>query len=230
MRKITSLLALLGIIVSAGCQALGTTPHAQPAAATTRPVAAGPAGDADYLPRTSVQVEPPKSSETAVENALQWAAQYREASEKLAVLQQEKRDLLEKQQKTQEQVARLQGELTAAQTQLKDANAMLQDMRSELEKWKKDVLGFRDEMREAQKAQMDALAKVLRLLSSELPAGPSAPAAAAPAAPSPAPAGATIAPAKSAAGSAGGGVVPAGVTISAAESRPSAKEASHAAP
>lgn len=40
-------------------------------------------------------------------------------------------------------------------------------MQKELTNWKSDVLGFRDEMRKAQKAQIDALTHIVTLLGGE---------------------------------------------------------------
>jgi uncharacterized protein YeaO (DUF488 family) len=51
--------------------------------------------------------------------------------------------------------------------ELAEANEFLQQMHVELNKWKSDVLGFREEMRQAQQAQLEALAKILRVLGAE---------------------------------------------------------------
>jgi len=81
-------------------------------------------------------------------------------------------------------------ELKQARKELDEANAMLREMQTELAKWKADVLGYRDEMRTAQTAQIDALRRILRLLGAEEipPAAAAKPPepAATPAAPAPA--------------------------------------------
>ena len=41
------------------------------------------------------------------------------------------------------------------------------EMHVELNQWKADVLGFRDEMRKAEAAQLQALGKILRILGAE---------------------------------------------------------------
>jgi hypothetical protein len=51
--------------------------------------------------------------------------------------------------------------------ELNEANNFLQEMQLELNQWKGDVLGFRDEMRRAQKSQLDALSRILRILGAE---------------------------------------------------------------
>jgi hypothetical protein len=45
------------------------------------------------------------------------------------------------------------------------------EMLSELNNWKNNILGFRGEMREAAKAQLEALLKVLEVLGGEMEAG-----------------------------------------------------------
>ena len=40
--------------------------------------------------------------------------------------------------------------------------------RIELNNWKNDVLGFRGEMQDAQKAQLEALLKILKLMGGEV--------------------------------------------------------------
>ena len=48
-----------------------------------------------------------------------------------------------------------------------EANEFLGQMHLELNKWKTDVLGFRQEMRHAQQVQIEALGKILRVLGAE---------------------------------------------------------------
>jgi len=71
-----------------------------------------------------------------------------------------KADLADAQKKLSEkdaQVQKLTGQLDVASGDV----AQLQDA---LEKWKADVLGFRDEMRKADEAQIDVLQQILMLL------------------------------------------------------------------
>jgi chromosome segregation ATPase len=58
-------------------------------------------------------------------------------------------------------------ELDRTKAELAEANNFLHEMQMELTKWKSDVLGFRDEMRSAQAAQLEALQRVLRILGAE---------------------------------------------------------------
>ncbi len=61
------------------------------------------------------------------------------------------------------QVARLNKELA-------EANDTLIEMRIELNNWKVDILGFRDEIREADTEQLKALIKILEVLGGEIKA------------------------------------------------------------
>jgi hypothetical protein len=153
----------------AGCDFDNRLSPAGPAAPVAQPTPA-PNGNAAYLPKTAVRGDETKEPDTAVDSALQWAQKYSEASEKLVKLQQDNRTASDKVQLLETQVAKLQLELAQSASQLKDANSMLMEMRGELDKWKTSVLGFRQEMREAQQAQLTALGKVLKLLGGEVPA------------------------------------------------------------
>ena len=176
----TCVLAGWAVMVLAGCDQFNSVSPTQPPPAAVQATAT-PNGNAAYLAKSGGQDT--REPDAAVDTALQWAQKYSEASERLAKIQQENRDLLEAQQKLREQISRLQTEGVQSAAQLKDANAMLMEMRGELEKWKTSVLGFRQEMREAQQAQLTGLARVLKLLGAETPAvaapapatGPSAP-------------------------------------------------------
>src|SRR4030042_255070 len=48
-----------------------------------------------------------------------------------------------------------------------EANDLLTEMRVELNNWQANVIGFRDEMRDADKAQLEALLKILQVLGGE---------------------------------------------------------------
>ena len=58
-------------------------------------------------------------------------------------------------------------QLGQAESELGDANAMLLELRDELNKWKSNVLGFREEMLQAQTAQIEAMHKILVLIGGE---------------------------------------------------------------
>ena len=57
--------------------------------------------------------------------------------------------------------------LKTAEKELSDANELLIEMRKELNSWKTNVLGFRDESNYIHKEQLKALVKILKLLGAE---------------------------------------------------------------
>ena len=65
------------------------------------------------------------------------------------------------------EVGELRSQLAQARKELEEANEFLQKMHVELNQWKADVLGFREELRKAQVAQLQALGKILRILGAE---------------------------------------------------------------
>lgn len=158
---------LAAVAMVAGCMP-PPPPPPPPAAVTSQP-------SAEYLKKTAVKSETPEAP-TAVESALAWSEKYSQAMEKMSGLQQESAQLSEKNVTLAAENKRLQGELVQAQKELSEANTMLVDIRQELEKWKANVLGFRQEMRSAQQAQLEALGRVLKLLGGEMPSATTQPA------------------------------------------------------
>jgi hypothetical protein len=138
-----------------------------------------PTQEAVFLPKVA---EPESPLPTAVETTLVLQEKYSRSLEDLQRERDRNRELSEEKQRLIENANKLQIELAKAQQELGEANTLLVQVRQELEKWKNDVLGFRDEMRQASKSQIDALAKVMNLLGAEVAPGsaeaaPKAPAA-----------------------------------------------------
>ena len=131
-------------------------------------------GGQTYLDKTAMRNETGKETNNAVDAAMEWARKYAEASAKRDQLLQENRQLRQKQQTHQQQVTKLKNELNNAEKELAQANSMLLEMKTELEKWKTNILGFRNEMRQSQKAQLDALVRILTLIGGEVVEKPSA--------------------------------------------------------
>jgi len=109
---------------------------------------------------------------TAVESAIGLSEKYAKLSEEASVLRRENQDFTTKNQQLKEQVTNLEAQLQQTQKELGEANDLLIKMRIELNNWKIDVLGFRDEMRDAEKAQLEALLKILKVLGGEVAAEP----------------------------------------------------------
>jgi len=104
---------------------------------------------------------------TAVQSAVELSQKYAKLSAKDAVLQQEKQDLITKNIQLKDQNAALRTELQQTQKELTEANDLMIEMRIELNNWKTNILGFRDEMRDADSAQLQALLRILKVLGGE---------------------------------------------------------------
>jgi len=109
----------------------------------------------------------PPEGPTPVEQALELSQKLKQATDDLDRARKENRDLIDRNAPLTMQAAQATVELKQARKELDEANAMLREMQTELAKWKADVLGYRDEMRTAQTAQIEALRRVLRLLGAE---------------------------------------------------------------
>ena len=111
----------------------------------------------------------PGSRGTAAESAIQLSEKYASLSEEAAALRQQNDNLTNKNQQLQEQTAALEAQIQQARKELTEANDLLVEMRIELNNWKSNILGFRDEMRAAETAQLEALLKILNVLGGQVP-------------------------------------------------------------
>ena len=105
---------------------------------------------------------------TVVESAMELSKKYAKLSEEAAVLWQQNKDLIVQKQQLEDKVVALEAQLQQAQRELSEANDLLMSMRIELNNWKVDILGFRDEIRNAETAQLEALLKILKVLGGEV--------------------------------------------------------------
>lgn len=174
------ILGLAAALWFAGCTQFWTR-QPPPPAVEEKPKAP----ETPYLQKVGVQRETEMPLPTAVENALVIQDKYTRTLEDLGREQQRNRDLSDDNRKLADNGAKFQADLAKAQQELTEANNLLLQMRQELEKWKTDVLGFRDELRRANTVQVEALAKVLTLLGGEVAKSPLASAEKAPAAEKP---------------------------------------------
>jgi len=102
-----------------------------------------------------------------VESAMELSAKYAKLAEETAVLKADNLKLAKENRKLKEMLAPCQNNLTQAQKELAEANDLLIEMRVEMNNWKTNILGFRDEMRSAENAQLDALVKILEVLGGQ---------------------------------------------------------------
>jgi chromosome segregation ATPase len=105
---------------------------------------------------------------TVVASAMELSKEHAKLSEEAAVLRQENKDLTARNQQLKGQIVTLEAQLQQAQRELNEANDLLITMRIELNNWKTDILGFRDEIRDAETAQLEALLKILKVLGGEV--------------------------------------------------------------
>jgi chromosome segregation ATPase len=117
------------------------------------------------------QESEPKNT-TAVESAIELSDRYARLSEEASLLRQQNHEAVAKNQQLENQVASLQAQLDQTQKELTEANDMLIEMRVELNNWKMNILGYRDEMRDAETAQLEALLKILKALGGEVETDP----------------------------------------------------------
>lgn len=113
--------------------------------------------------------EPNLQRQTAVESAIELSQKYSQLSEETATLRGQNQSLIAENTQLEKQVTTLDATLKQTQKELTEANDLLIEMRIELNNWKSDILGFRDEMREAETAQLEALLKILKILGGEVP-------------------------------------------------------------
>ena len=110
-------------------------------------------------------------SPSAVESAIELSEKYARLSEEAATLRQQNQEISAQNQQLRTQAAALDGQLQQAQKELAQANDLLIEMRIELNNWKTDILGFRDEMRNAETAQLETLFKILKVLGGQVDTG-----------------------------------------------------------
>ena len=107
-------------------------------------------------------------SSTPVESAIELSKKYSKLCDDYEAEMQKNKELLVVNESREKRLAEYKSELDKATKELKEANQLLVDMRIELTNWKMDVLGFREEMRNADIAQLQALYKILKILGADV--------------------------------------------------------------
>ena len=108
------------------------------------------------------------NSQTAVDSAIELAKKHAILVEEASVLRQENQELTAENRRIKDRIAVLEPELKQAKKELNEANDLLIEMRIELNNWKTDILGFRNEMRDAYTAQMEILLKIAQAMGAEV--------------------------------------------------------------
>lgn len=112
--------------------------------------------------------DPVSENPTAVDSAMKLSQKHATLSAEAVVLHQENQDLITKNIQLKDQNAALRTQLQQTQKELTEANDLMIEMRIELNNWKTDIVGFRDEMREADSSQLQALLRILKILGGEV--------------------------------------------------------------
>ncbi|MCD4831045.1 MAG: hypothetical protein K8R02_04455 [Anaerohalosphaeraceae bacterium] len=107
------------------------------------------------------------NNQTAVDSAIELTRRLEKFTQELTETQRRSQKLAEENRKFKERLSVVEPELKQAKKELAQANDLLIEMRVELNNWKANILGYREEMREANKAQMQALLKILKVLGGE---------------------------------------------------------------
>jgi len=105
---------------------------------------------------------------TVVESAMELSEKYAKLSDEAAVLRGKVQKFTTENHHLKDRGATLETQLQQTKKELVEANDLLIEMRIELNNWKADILGYRDEMRDAEKTQLEALFKILKVLGGEV--------------------------------------------------------------
>ncbi len=158
-RIVTLSTSLMLLTFLAGC----AEPHKRPA-----PISKQDSSNNEQISSVVKRFQEPASQgRTVVESAIELSEKYAQLSEQTAQIREKNKDLINENIQLKKQADVLESELKQTQKELQEANQLLIDMLNELNNWKTDILGFRNEMREAAKAQLEALLKVLEVLGGE---------------------------------------------------------------
>ena len=161
-KKNTFLICPVTMLLLAGCSAVREPVQVVPKS--------DPAGQNAARPESPNRFQESVAGPTAVESAIELSEKYARLARDMAALREENQILVTENRRLKNELVPCRAQLTQAQKELAESNELLIDMRIELNNWKADILGFRDEMREANKAQIEALLKVLEALGGEVPA------------------------------------------------------------
>ncbi len=107
-------------------------------------------------------------SPTVAESAIELSKKYAALTEQAGQLKLDNQNLRTENKQLTHTVTALQTELNQAKKELAEANDLLIEMRIELNNWKADILGFREEIRKADKVQLETLIRILKVLGGEV--------------------------------------------------------------
>jgi len=111
-----------------------------------------------------------RQTTSPIDSAIELSGKYAKLSEEMVQQKTQNQKIMAEKKSLEEQLAVLKPKLQQTQTELTEANDLLLEMRIELNNWKANILGFREELRNANAAQLEALFKILNVLGGEVTA------------------------------------------------------------
>lgn len=108
----------------------------------------------------------------AIKSTIELSKKYAKLAEENLWLKEKNRELIEENKGLKSHITPLIAELEQTRKELAETTELVIDMRIELNNWKTDILGFRDEIRTAEKTQLEALLKILTILGGEVKTEP----------------------------------------------------------
>lgn len=167
-------IALTLTVLTAGLMLIGCDDNGNAFRRPKFPQRNRPAQEARHIENDTITSD--AGGHTAVESAMQWAEKYAQAAKELIVANKRLQEMEKEQKALQTRLAKAQSENEALKREIRDANAMLAAMKTELKEWRNNVLGFRNEILASQKAQLQAMQRIMHLLGGEMaqPTGNSA--------------------------------------------------------
>lgn len=155
---VVSLLLVIVMLILTGCTVLE-----EPINMSSMPPAMNSTNNSNMTNGSSAS-----AAQRSVDAALMWSEKYEKLITEFETVKKKNESYHLNNVKLQEEITKKDKELALTRKELDEANEILLSMRLELSQWKKDVLGFREEMRNSQKALLAASAKILRELGAEI--------------------------------------------------------------
>jgi len=150
-----------------GCEGLKFTTEKPKPVRPASPTLAGAITPVDYFAKTSVKTGFQRD-DGAVNDAIVWMERYTKEQEKAGRLEKEKQALKQEKERLSGKLAKLAGDMNQAEREINDANDAMLRLKKNLELWKGNVLGYRDEARQRHGQVMGRLAGIEKLLGAEV--------------------------------------------------------------
>lgn len=164
MKQVKITLTIIAVFILAGCNIPeGVLPET--IENLTKPRQQEPA--APVASSTPIMYVSPGSGGAGIEQARDWAEKNEKLTEQLAQLKKQNVELTDDNRRLIDRFNIMNGNLERTEKELSDANELLIEMRKELDGWKTNVLGFREEINHVHKEQLQALIKIMKLMGAE---------------------------------------------------------------